>query len=334
MDNKNPTLSIILTAYNIEKYIKECIDSILVQDYADYELIIIDDGSDDFTGKFCDEYRRTRGVDVRVVHTENKGVSAARNTGIELARGEYIFFIDGDDVMIRRQLKKIMLSVTSGNAVVTCFHLDAFNNETGDEIDLGYGYNENIIKFGTKPQIVNELLRHEAVPWSPEVSIIRADFLKEKGIKFRDEAYGAEDCMFFLDVVKVCASFAYIPMSLTRYRMNRKGSIMNTPNLRKLKVRAVVYGKWIEYADELISFSEGSSTGAVGGDIKARMGNAFFYNMLQIYDSYAGAEFFDIINTHKDILKYAVGMKKKLLYMLIKTIGAKSAMKIALFKKL
>lgn len=88
--------SYVVAAYNIEKYIQECIDSILEQTHCDFELIIVDDGSNDKTGKICDEYAQ-KDKRVKVIHQVNKGLVRARKVGIEYAKGEYIIFIDGDD---------------------------------------------------------------------------------------------------------------------------------------------------------------------------------------------------------------------------------------------
>lgn len=317
-DFDSPTLSIIVTVYNIEDYVAQCIDSILCQDYSDYELIIIDDGSSDSSGDICDSYSGGR---VRVVHTENRGVSEARNAGIDICRGKYVLFVDGDDVMIRGRLKKLMLAAASGGAAVTVFHLDAFDNETGEEIDLGYGYNAQRIRCGTKAEIADELLSYEAVPWSPETSIIRYSFIREKKLRFDTAAAGAEDCMFFLDVLRACTSFTYHPMSLMRYRMNRRGSIMNTPNLIKLEARARVYEKWLCYADELEVYGGGAP-------IKRRMGNAFFYNVLQMYNRNIDSAFFKVVTDHLEILGHADGIKKKIFYRIARIFGVKTALAI------
>lgn len=320
-DNNTPRLSIIVTVYNIEKYVNECIDSILAQDYTDYELIIVDDGSTDSGGEICDGYS---GGSVSVIHTENRGVSAARNEGLAAANGEYILFVDGDDVMIDGALKSIMNRVQSEKADITTFHLDAFDDATGDVIDLNYCYDEQLIKTGTKAQIVNELLRHDSTAWGTGLNIFRADFLRENALVFSDEACGVEDCCFFLQAIKTCDSVCYIPMSLIRYRMNRQGSIMNTPNLAKLRARAEVYGEWIRYADELIA------DGGCGADIRVRMGNSFFYNVIQMYNkSDDKKEFFDIVNENREILKYCTDTKKRMLYMLIRLFGAKTALTTA-----
>ena len=91
-----PELSIIVPVYKVEPYLPKCIDSILAQTFSDFELILIDDGSPDRCGEICDEYA-ARDDRVVVIHRENRGVSAARNAGLDAARGEYIGFVDSDD---------------------------------------------------------------------------------------------------------------------------------------------------------------------------------------------------------------------------------------------
>ena len=89
-------ISIIVPVYKVEPYLRQCVDSILAQTYWDIEVLLIDDGSPDHCGEMCDEYGR-QDARVRVFHTENRGLSAARNLGISEARGEYIGFVDSDD---------------------------------------------------------------------------------------------------------------------------------------------------------------------------------------------------------------------------------------------
>ncbi len=91
-----PKVSVIVPVYNAERYLRRCIDSILSQTFTDFELILIDDGSSDLSWKICDEYAR-RYSNVVVFHTENRGASLARKTGIAKAKGEYVAFVDSDD---------------------------------------------------------------------------------------------------------------------------------------------------------------------------------------------------------------------------------------------
>lgn len=100
-------ISVIMPAYNADKYIKAAIDSVLAQSHGDFELIIVDDGSTDNTGTIADAYTTTD-PRVRVLHTRNDGVSAARNAGIDASRGEYITFIDSDDTLHPDTLSAMM----------------------------------------------------------------------------------------------------------------------------------------------------------------------------------------------------------------------------------
>ena len=92
----NPTLSIIVPVYKVEDYIHKCISSILNQTFIDFELILIDDGSPDNCGAICDEYAK-KDKRIVVIHQKNKGLSAARNAGLDIAKGDYITFVDSDD---------------------------------------------------------------------------------------------------------------------------------------------------------------------------------------------------------------------------------------------
>lgn len=93
---KQPTISVIVPVYNTEKYLGECVQSILNQIFTDFELLLIDDGSTDQSGAICDTYA-LQDKRVKVFHKENGGVSSARNMGLDEARGEWIVFVDSDD---------------------------------------------------------------------------------------------------------------------------------------------------------------------------------------------------------------------------------------------
>jgi len=114
---RNPCVSIIVPAYNVEKWLPKCIDSLLKQTYEDFQLILVDDGSTDGSGKICDEYER---LDSRVeaVHQNNGGLSRARNTGIELAKGEFLCFVDGDDFCKKEMLQTAMENFNKDTDIV------------------------------------------------------------------------------------------------------------------------------------------------------------------------------------------------------------------------
>lgn len=93
---RNPVVSVIVPIYNVENYLDRCVNSVLKQTFHDFELLLVDDGSTDRSGVICDEYTDADGR-IKVIHKDNAGVSAARNTGVDLAAGKYITFVDSDD---------------------------------------------------------------------------------------------------------------------------------------------------------------------------------------------------------------------------------------------
>ena len=98
VDMENIKVSVILPVYQVEKYLGICIESVINQTYQNLEILLIDDGSTDKSGKICDEYAARDGR-IRVIHKENEGVSTARNVGIKQATGDYICFADSDDIL-------------------------------------------------------------------------------------------------------------------------------------------------------------------------------------------------------------------------------------------
>ena len=91
-------ITIIIPIYNVEKYLRECLDSVINQTYKKLQIILIDDGSNDNSGKICDEYKE-KDNRIEVMHKANGGVSSARNAGLKIAKGDYITFVDGDDYL-------------------------------------------------------------------------------------------------------------------------------------------------------------------------------------------------------------------------------------------
>ena len=108
-------VSVIIPIYNVEKYLEDCINSILEQTFQNYEAILVDDGSTDKCGEICDEYAK-KDSRIKVVHTENQGLSEARNTGILLAKGKYLAFVDSDDFVRNDFLQKLYEAIEKSEA--------------------------------------------------------------------------------------------------------------------------------------------------------------------------------------------------------------------------
>lgn len=135
-----PAISVIVPVYNVEKYLNRCVDSILAQTFADFELILVDDGSPDQSGAICDEYTE-KDSRIKVVHKGNGGASSARNTGLDIARGQYIVFVDSDDWVQREMLYSMirLMEVYNADIVEMGFYIvretiDELNKNTEEEI--------------------------------------------------------------------------------------------------------------------------------------------------------------------------------------------------------
>lgn len=120
-------VSILVAAYNCEKTIQACLESIAVQSYSDIEVIVVDDGSKDKTGQICDDFSRE---DRRflVIHQPNSGLSSARNAGLDAARGQYITFSDADDLMLPDAIEKLVAKAKCGAELVVGSHLEFRGN--------------------------------------------------------------------------------------------------------------------------------------------------------------------------------------------------------------
>lgn len=189
MSNR-PKVSVIVPVYNAEGVVSRGVDSILAQGYQDFELILVDDGSSDGSGAICDKYAQQDGR-VKVVHQENAGVSAARNAGLKVAQGEWVTFVDSDDIVLDGFLESLVAAV---------------NRE--ERIDLAYcGYaivegSTSIKTYQTKTYIGKEQL-HDVLSstkllyrCSPWAKLFRRSIITDNGLKFDTNLTISEDRLF------------------------------------------------------------------------------------------------------------------------------------------
>ena len=144
LDQKQPLLSIIVPIYKVEEFLHECIDSILKQEFTDYELILVNDGSPDNCGDICDQYS-SEDSRIIVIHKENGGLSSARNAGIDIARGKYYSFIDSDDFISQD------FSLSNMNYLSLHQDIDMIVTQV-----CYYDQVENKIVYNTRKELLNE----------------------------------------------------------------------------------------------------------------------------------------------------------------------------------
>ncbi len=227
-----PLFSIIIPVYNNNDYLCDCVDSILSQTFKDYEIILIDDGSTDGSEKLCDDYARQE--QITAYHIGNKGVSHARNKGIEEAKGEYIWFVDSDDTVTPDSLEILTETVKSTNADFISFGITEYyikNGETVKETKKVYE-NQNFDDMSTAFSFFqqNDLLDLVAD------KICRRSVIVENKIFFNQEDVPTEDHLLWLIAYPNLKSAVVIDKPLYNYFLRQGNS--STKKLRYYKFKA------------------------------------------------------------------------------------------------
>ncbi|TWT14579.1 glycosyltransferase [Planomicrobium sp. CPCC 101079] len=220
-------VSIIVPVYNSENYIGNCISSILNQTYENIELLLIDDGSTDQSGKVCDEYAQIDSR-IQVLHQENKGASAARNTGLDAAGGDYIQFVDGDDTVEPDMTQSMVAAIGEANQLVICGYknmIECNNSLISDEIfcfyKTGSFLKEDLLGF------FGELYRDYYIHFNWN-KIYVAQIIKENGLRFDCGVSRGEDMLFNLNYLEKCSRIKIIEDPFYNYMTSNSGSITST----------------------------------------------------------------------------------------------------------
>ncbi len=217
-------LSIIIPAYNAEAYLPQCLDSILAQEHSGCEVIVVDDGSTDGTAALLERY-----PDVKVVHQENRGMSTARNRGLDEARGEYILFVDSDDLLTDGSLTTLVAEL-SGEDIIA-FNAKKLHDATGEQT-----YHPTI----REPETTDGwtyFCRHRLEATDIHFVCIwqrayRRQFLIDNNLRFADGILRAEDDLFTTQAMLAAKTLRTITPCLYIYRI-RANSITTTVDRRR-----------------------------------------------------------------------------------------------------
>lgn len=217
-----PYFSLILPIYNVEKYLARCIDTLLDEVYKDYEMILVDDGSTDKCSEICDRYSELYSF-IKVIHKENGGLSSARDAGLEIASGKYIFWIDSDDY-----IKKGALTVLYEATKNSDYDIVKFNYVTNPEGKVSISslkageYSEGYITETIVPMGLEKTSTINFSIWS---HIYRREFIKENDLKFVSERIiGSEDYLYNFESYSSAKSMLVLEDVLYVYD-SREGSL-------------------------------------------------------------------------------------------------------------
>lgn len=221
-------VSIIVPIYNVEKYLRTCIDSILSQTYSDFELLLVDDGSPDGCGAICESYA-AQDSRVKVIHKENQGLGFARNTGLDYAKGQFICFVDADDWLERNAVECWLKAQEKYDADIVMCNYQKKNN--ANEVLYCYEirkleccyHDREIEKEIFWPMIGQESTVGEdfTVNMCVWTNLYRRDLIEKEHIRFLSEReYLSEDICFNLQYLLCSKVAVMIPESVYCYRYN------------------------------------------------------------------------------------------------------------------
>ncbi len=215
--------SIIVPIYNVEAYIKKCLNSILFQTFLDFEIILVDDGSRDKSGTICDEYAKND-ARIKVIHKENGGLSSARNVGLESARGEYILFIDSDDFWQIDSFLEEMNKMIENNENKLDMIIFPFSYYFSDSKIIRYTFDNNIILSGDFRDDFIRLIENNIYTASACNKCIKRSILIDNEILFPIDRL-SEDILWCAELSSFIEKYEVYYYPVYAYRQNRINSL-------------------------------------------------------------------------------------------------------------
>lgn len=297
------TLSVIVPIYNAEPHLTDCLESIHGQLFTDFELLLVDDGSTDASGKICDAFSK-KDPRIRVFHKDNGGVSSSRNKGLNEAKGDYIVFIDADDYVSPMYLEHLMES----DSDLVLSGIKKFGHEC-------FTYCPNTYcSFSIKelPSHWNTVPRPNILYCFPVAKKYRHDIIKQNNIRFDEHLFFSEDCLFNLQYMCHCKSFTELPYMDYMYR------IENISRNEKFKMSAeqliIHYGSLTDGLMQLQKKTTPFTLDNVRNDLNLRLVRKFFFFLTHCRKAGVFVKNIRLFNTQKwsrSILRQLVGKKEK-----------------------
>lgn len=235
-------LSYIIPVYNVEKYLRQCVDSVLAQTMDDYEIILVDDGSPDNCPAICDEYKEKYPDIVKIIHKKNEGPSVARNCGIKEANGKYLFFIDSDDYLVGDNVEKVLKKAVDCEADIVHLPYYVSKNDSSEFSKTSLETDEGIYSHKDMNVLIQNGFTNGMIPYMWR-NLYKREFLIKNNIFLDENLKMIEDPPFNVMAFGLCEKFMALNMPVYCYRIR-------TDSLQRRKYVAD-YDKWLSYQWQL-----------------------------------------------------------------------------------
>lgn len=244
MIKQAPEISIIIPVYNIAHYLEECVESIIKQSFTDFEVILVDDGSNDGSADLCDKYKTYSNFSV--VHTKNEGAAHARNTGLDIAKGKYVAFIDGDDAIVESYLEFLYKEIETQNVDIAVCCCKSIENGEEDH----FFSKDTIFDNDNRIELIYQLIEMRygqpgpfyytgiGVPWG---KLYNRDFIEKNNLRFDNNLRRLQDNMFNMYAFHKAGRIKYINNPLYLYRRGHVSSLSvnYNPNLARNSINLI-----------------------------------------------------------------------------------------------
>lgn len=224
MGNSSILLSIIIPIYNVEKYIKDCLDSVISYDSSEYEIVVVNDGTPDGSMEIVYRYQQLHLDKIKIIEQENKGLSIARNNGIEKAIGKYVWCVDSDDYLTKGAINNVLTLIKENDVEIFSMPLNfcyengnnkiEYNSNNSNKIFIGGDYLKKKFPFGASTRY-----------------IIKKEFIKKHNLNFVSGKLH-EDGDFGLRLLYYAQNILVLNKSFYNYRIRNNGSIMSSWKVR------------------------------------------------------------------------------------------------------
>ena len=317
--------SLVVPVYNIEKYLYQCVNSIFNQTLKNYEVILINDGSTDNSGKICDEIASAHD-NVTVIHKKNGGLSDARNIGLTRAKGEYIVFIDSDDYIELGSLEKFQDQLEkSQKPDVMITKIKKVYPDANIKFMDGNMPVDNLLN-SDKEKILEWMFSNSNSLWPAVRYVVKNELIKKNNLEFA-VGYFHEDIDWTSKLFLYANKFTILNFYWYNHRMERKGSITNTKNAKRTLDVIELVSKNINNAEYYMLLSKQKEL------IFTRLVKSIFYN-LGDYKYYSKNEKELVVKAlilNKDIFKYTSNLQHRIFIMLCNRLGFKAGLSIMSF---
>lgn len=224
----NMLVSVIVPVYNVERYLADCVESILQQTYSDFELILVDDGSPDNCGKICDEFSK-KDPRIKVIHQQNCGLSAARNNGINVAKGDFFTFIDSDDFVFPHYLERLVeLCERNGADISVCSSIRCSSKDSLKNVSEKSTKNCIEVFERDKMNVFFTTKKINTTAWGKLYKRFIFDEIRYPVNKYNEDVFVTYKAIHIANKVACCDYQGYV------YRINEMSIINESFSLKKL----------------------------------------------------------------------------------------------------